>query len=179
MTGPKSDHRSNRQRFRDDFREETGGYEWHPWRWFCAALAAALVAYLAVIAFSAVTMPFRTGHGVAKRITNPDNVIFQYEKFHDLCAGIAAKDQQHATAEKTAQAFDKRTAGKADPLGRNADESARLHQDADGILLARQKDAQQYNADSRKFTQNLFKSKGLPSRIDDGVTPQCDGPAAP
>jgi hypothetical protein len=173
MSGHKTDRRSNRQRFREDFREETG-YEWHPWRWFFGAVAVFLVVYLTLIAFTAVTMPFRSALGVGERVSNPDNVIFQYEKFHDLCAGIAAKDQQRATAAKAAAAFDKRTAGKDDPLGRNAEESARLHQVADGILLARQQDAQRYNADSRKFTQNLFKSKGLPYRIDDGVTPNCD-----
>lgn len=149
----------------------------NPLRWVLPAVAAVIGVYLLLIACTAVTMPFRTAHGVAKRVTNPDKVIFEYEHFHDLCGGIAAKDQQYGTAIAAARDFDKRADGKPDPLGRNADESARLHQDAAGIKLARQQDAQTYNADSRKWTRNIFKSKGLPYRIDE-TTPLCDGPTA-
>jgi hypothetical protein len=169
---------SNRGKFSRDFREETG-YRFRPWRWFFSAAGVLLVVFLVLVACTAVTMPFRSALGVGERVSNPDNVIFQYEKFHNLCAGIAAKDQQYATATKAAKDHDARTSGKDDPLGRKADESARLHQVADGIKLARQQDAQTYNADSRKWTQNIFKSRGLPYRIDDGVTPDCDSqPAA-
>jgi len=164
---------SNRERFREDFRRETGGYEWHPWRWLFGAIAVVVVIWVVLGLLSVVSLPFRTAHGVAKKVSNPGNVIFQYEKFHDLCAGVVTSDQQYATAKQAAEAFDKRTAGKPDPLGRNTEESSRLHQDAAGILLARQQKAQQYNADSRKWTQNLFKSKGLPYRIGD-TTPSCD-----
>lgn len=146
-------------------------------RWILTAVAAFFGVYLLLIACTAVTMPFRSALGVGERVTQPDRVIYTYEHFHDLCAGIAAKDQQHAEAVKAAEAFDKRTEGRDDPLGRNADESARLHQDADGIRQARRQDAATYNADSRKWTQSMFKSRGLPSRIGD-ETPQCDGPSA-
>jgi len=165
---------SNQKKLREDFKEETG-YEWHPWRWALGVVAAGLVVWIGLGLLSVVTLPFRTGHGVAKKIANPNNVIFTYEHFHDLCGGIVGFDQQYATAAKEAAAFDKRTNGKPDPIGRNAEESARLHQDAAGIKLARQQQAQTYNADSRKFTQNLFKSHRLPYRIEDGVTPDCDG----
>lgn len=165
---------SNRRKLREDFKEETG-YEWHPWRWAAGALGLIVGIWIVLGLLSVVALPFRSGHGVAKRIANPDHVIFTYEHFHDLCGSIVAFDQQYATAAKEAAAFDKRTAGKPDPLGRNAEESARLHQDAAGIKLARQQQAQTYNADSRKFTQNLFKSSRLPYRIEDGSTPDCDG----
>jgi hypothetical protein len=165
---------SNRKKLREDFKEETG-YEWHPWRWAAGILGAVITVWLIFGLLDIVSLPFRTGHGVAKKISNPNNVIFTYEHFHDLCGGIVGLDQQYATAAKEAAAFDKRTDGKADPLGRNAEESARLHQDAAGIKLARQQQAQTYNADSRKFTQNHFKSSRLPYRIEDGVTPDCDG----
>lgn len=161
----------NQRKLRRDFEEETGGYTWHPWRWAAGAGAVVVGGYVLSAALGFAAVPFEIG----KKVTNADNVIFQYEKFHDACAGIVALDGQHKTATDAATAFDKRTSGKPDPLSRNADESARLHTDANGLLQARQGAAQQYNADSRKLTQSLFKSKGLPYRIEDGVTPSCDG----
>lgn len=167
---------SNRGKFSHDFHEGTG-YHFRPWRWLFGGVGVLLAFYLVLVACTAVAMPFGSALGIQKRVTNPDRVIFNYEHFHDLCGGIFAKDQQYATASNAAKTFDKRTDGKPDPLGRNADESARLHQVADGIRYARQQDAQTYNADSRKWTQNIFKSRGLPYRID-SETPMCDGPTA-
>lgn len=157
---------------REDFEDETGA-RWQPLKWVLWAVAIVAVIALGFYLIGWFTQPLRTAAGVRERVGNADNAIFQYEKFHDLCGGIVAYDQQHATAKAAAEAHDKRTAGKDDPIGRNADESARLHQVADGILFARQQKAQQYNADSRKWTQDLFKSKSLPYRIDDS-TPDCD-----
>lgn len=163
--------RSNRQRLRDDFSAETGGYQWRPWRWALGLLGVVVLVILTIFVVRLVFTPL----SVAGKVTNPDKVIFDYERFHDLCAGIAAKDQQYETALGTAERHDKRTKGEDDPLGRNAAESARLHQVADGIRLARQQDAQAYNADSRKLTRAPFKARDLPYRIEDGVTPECDG----
>lgn len=157
---------------REDFEKDTG-IRWHPVRWFLAAVAIGLVIWLIFQLVGWITQPARTAAGVREKVGNADNALFQYEKFHDACGAIVAFDQQHATAQASAEAFDKRTAGKPDPLGRNADESNRLHQVADGLLYARQSAAQRYNADSRKWTQDLFKSKSLPFRIDDS-TPDCD-----
>ena len=161
---------SNRARFREDFESETGGYQWHPWRWFFGIVGIIVLIYGTTVVLGFATTPIKIG----QKVTDPDNVFFQYEKFHDLCGGIVAKDEQYVTAKAAADAYDKRTARKPDPVGEIAKESGRLHQVADGITIARQQDAQQYNADSRKWTQNHFKSKGLPYRIDNGVTPNCD-----
>lgn len=167
--------RSDRERpgrgtFRRDFYEETG-FHFRPLRWVAGFVGIALVAYVLLALAGIVGAPF----GVARKVTNPDRVIFAYEHFHDTCGAVVALDQQYKTALKTAEAFDKRTKDEDDPLGRNADESSRLHQDAAGIALARQEKAQQYNADSRKYTQAVFKQRSLPYRIEDGVTPSCDG----
>ncbi|WP_433513701.1 hypothetical protein ACQP2T_60825 [Nonomuraea sp. CA-143628] len=158
--------------FREEFETETG-FRWKPWRWFFAIVGICLVVFLTIQVVGWTTQPARTAAGVRERVGNADNALFQYEKFHDACAAVVAWDKQHETARAAAERHDKRTQGKPDPLGRNADESNRLHQVADGILLTRQKAAEQYNADSRKWTQDLFKSKSLPSRIGD-VTPNCD-----
>jgi hypothetical protein len=131
------------------------------------------VVFLADQAIGWISQPARTAAGVRERVGDPDNALFQYEKFHNACAAIVAWDKQYETAQAAAKRHDKRTQGKPDPLGRNADESNRLHQVADGILLTRQQAAEQYNADSRKWTQDLFKSRSLPFRISD-ATPDCD-----
>lgn len=153
---------------REDFEDETD-VKFQPLKWLLWIFVAILVIWL----IGWLTQPLRTTAGVRERVGNADNVLFQYEKFHDQCAAVVTFDEQYATAQAAAEAHDKRTAGKADPLGRNADESARLHQVADGLKFARQSAAQRYNADSRKWTQDLFKSKSLPYRIDES-TPSCD-----
>jgi hypothetical protein len=137
--------------------------------WTFTALTAFVSIYMLLIACTALSLPF----GVAKHVVNPTRAVFNYEQFHDLCSVIVTRDQQYEEAKGAAEAFDKRTVGKDDPLGRNAEESNRLHQDAEGIRQARRADAQQYNADSRKWTQNIFKSKKLPYRITE-ETPDCE-----
>ncbi len=159
--------------FREEWEKETGA-KWRPWKWFFVVVGIGLVVWLVFVGIGWLTQPIRTASGVRERVGNADNALFQYEKFHDQCAAVATFDDQYATAQAAAEAHDKRTAGKSDPLGRNADESARLHQVADGIRLARQSAAQRYNADSRKWTQDLFKSRSLPYRIDE-APPACDG----
>ncbi|GAA1623862.1 hypothetical protein GCM10009733_020630 [Nonomuraea maheshkhaliensis] len=158
--------------FREEFEEEFG-FRWKPWRWLIAAIGVVLIIVLIAYVIGWITQPARTAAGVRERVGNADNALFQYEKFHDACAAIVASDKQYQTAKTAAESHDKRMQGKPDPLGRNADESSRLHQVADGFLYTRQKAAEQYNADSRKWTQDLFKSKSLPYRIGD-ATPDCD-----
>ncbi|MDF5756601.1 hypothetical protein [Spongiactinospora sp. TRM90649] len=149
----------------------------HPWsitRWLLTMFGVIALISLLVWGLGWVTQPFRTAEGVREQVADPDNAIFQYEKFHDACARIVTLDQQQAAAKKAATEHDERSRDKPDPIGRNADESARLHQVADGLKFTRQAAAQQYNADSRKWTQDLFKGRSLPFRITDD-TPACDG----
>ena len=173
-----SGRKTNRQRFRDDFREGTG-YEWHPWRWFVGAVAIGVAVYLTLLLVGVFTMPFRTDHGVAKRITNPDHVIFTYEKFYDACAGIRSYDQQYESLTKQADELAKETKGLKpadDPLGRRAESLQRVRDDAQGVMQARIAKTNQYNADAQKFTQARFRSANLPHRIAPyPATPDCEG----
>lgn len=157
---------------RDEFEDETD-VKFQPLKWLLWVLAVIVVISLIGWVFGWISQPFRTAAGVREKVGNADNALFQYEKFHDLCGAVVTFDEQYVTALKAAEAHDKRTAGKDDPIGRNADESARLHQVADGVKFARQSAAQRYNADSRKWTQDLFKGRSLPYRIDES-TPACD-----
>ena len=166
--------KSNRQRWEEDFSEATGGYKWSPFKWLVGIFVAIVVLVLTGYVIKLIFVPV----GVAEKVVNPDNVVFQYEKFHDACASIVAKDKNYETAKAEAEAHDKRTEGKDDPLGRNANESQRLHQVASGIKMIRDQEAEQYNSDSRKHTQKIFKAKGLPYRIEPGETPNCDGSPA-
>jgi hypothetical protein len=168
---------SNRSKLREDFASETGGYQWRPWRWLFGAFGAMLAVYLMAVAFTAVTLPFRTAQGVAEKVADPDNVVFQYEKFHNMCALIAIRDGEIVVAQKALDDHIKATKGQPDPLSRNADETARLRTDLTGLQQDRIETAQRYNADSRKLTQNPFKAGGLPYRVDES-TPDCDGTPA-
>lgn len=160
-------------RFKDEFREETG-VAWRPWRWFFSAIVVGLAVWLVLAVIGWVTQPVRTVGQIRERVGDADNVLFQYEKFHDRCATVVTYDGQRKAADKAAKDYDERTEGKPDPIGRIADESARLHQVADGIGVARLAEAERYNADSRKLSERLFKDRSLPHRIT-AETPTCDG----
>lgn len=167
-----NDRRNLGRTIREDFEQETG-IHWRPLRWTIYIVSTVIIIALLGWGVGWLTQPLRTAAGVRERVADPGNALFQYEKFHDACGAIVTYDKQHKIAQDAADKHDKRTEGKPDPIGRIADESDRLHQVADGIQMARQSAAEQYNADSRKWTQDLFKSKSLPYRIGD-ETPQCD-----
>ncbi|GHE33096.1 hypothetical protein GCM10017673_40030 [Streptosporangium violaceochromogenes] len=164
---------SLRNAVRRDFEEETG-IHFRPWRWFFGLLAVALLAWLTFAAIGWLTQPLRTASGVRERVGNPDNVLYQYEHFHDLCAGVRAVDSKITAKQDEITAYDKRHPdGDDSDRFQAAPKRDRLDTELTGLKQHRADLAETYNADSAKANRSLFKDRNLPERIDD-TTPTCN-----
>lgn len=158
---------------REDFEEDTG-VRFRPWRWFFVALAVLLVIAGVFYGIRWFTQPLRTAEGVRERVGNADNVLYQYEHFHDLCGGVRAIDSKISAKEREIADYDKRH-----PNGDNGDQFQaapkrdRLGTELTGLTQQRADQVEQYNADSAKTNRSLFKDRSLPGRLSD-ETPTCN-----
>lgn len=158
---------------REDFEEDTN-IRFRPWRWFFGAVAVVLV--IAVVAWGIgwLTQPLRTSAGIRERVGNPDNVLYQYEHFHDLCAGVSATDKKIALKDAEIKAYDKRHPdGDKSDAYQAAPKRDRLDTELTGLTQNRADLVEQYNADSAKANRSMFKDRSLPERLGDD-TPTCN-----
>ncbi|MEV8639407.1 hypothetical protein AB0395_47925 [Streptosporangium sp. NPDC051023] len=172
-----SDQRSRRESLRGavrhDFEEETN-IRFRPVRWFFGALAVALAVGLVFWIVGWLTQPLRTASGVRERVGDPDNVLYQYEHFHDLCAGVRADDAKITAKRDEITAYDKRhpNGDKSDQF-QAAPKRDRLDTELTGLQQHRADLVETYNADSAKANRSLFKDRSLPERLGDD-TPTCN-----
>ncbi|SET52147.1 hypothetical protein [Nonomuraea wenchangensis] len=143
-------------------------------KWFLGVIGAALATWLVVVLIGWLTQPVRTANGVRERVGDPDNVLYQYEHFHDLCASVAATDVKIAAKQGEIAAYDKRHPD-GDPSDRfqAAPKRDRLDTELTGLQQFRADQAAKYNADSAKANRSLFKDRDLPAEIGDD-TPDCN-----
>ncbi|MEV4116168.1 hypothetical protein [Nonomuraea sp. NPDC049695] len=158
---------------REEFEEGTG-ITFRPWRWLARiAIAVVLIALLAW-ALAWVTQPLRTSSGIRERIGNPDHALFQYEHFHDLCAGVIALDQKIALKRDEIADYDQRyPQGDQNDRYQAAPKRDRLQTEMTGLQQQRADQVSKYNADSVKFNRALFKDRNLPERLNES-TPSCN-----
>lgn len=168
-----SDRRNLRDAVRDDFEQETG-VRWRPWRWIVTALAVLLIIAGVFYGIRWITQPLRTAEGVRERVGNPDNVLYQYEHFHDVCAAVVATDKKIAAKQAEIAAYDKRhpDGDKSDQF-QAAPKADRLDTELTGLKQFRADTVAQYNADSAKANRSIFKDHSLPDRLGDD-TPTCN-----
>lgn len=159
--------------FREDFEEEAG-VRFRPWKWFFATVAVVLIVLGVFYGIRWMTQPLRTAEGVRERVGNPDNVLFQYEHFHDLCGAVVATDQKIAAKQDEIADYDKRHPhGDPSDKYQAASKRDRLQTELTGLEQFRADQVAQYNADSAKHSRALFKDASLPDRIGDD-TPVCN-----
>jgi hypothetical protein len=139
-----------------------------------AAVGAILAVWLGVVAIGWITQPVRTASEVREKVGDADNVLLTYEHFHDLCAGVRATDQKITAKADEIEAYDERhpDGDKADQF-QAAPKRDRLDTELSGLKQHRADLAEEYNADSAKANQALFKDGDLPERIGDD-TPTCN-----
>lgn len=168
-----TDRRNLGRAIREDFEEETG-INWRPWRWVFTIVAVIAVIALAWGVVGWLTQPLRTANGVRERVGDPDNVLYQYEHFHDLCAAVVATDKKISAKETEIAAYDKRhpDGDKSDQF-QAAPKRDRLDTELTGLQQFRAEQAEKYNADSAKANRSLFKDRSLPERLGDD-TPTCN-----
>jgi hypothetical protein len=169
-----NDRRRNlRHAVREDFEDGTG-IRFRPWRWVLAIVGAVVVIALLAWTLGWLTQPLRTSSGVRERVGDADNVLYQYEHFHDLCADVIATDKKIALKAKDIADYDKRF-----PNGDKREQYQavstrdRLQTELTGLQQHRVDTVETYNADSAKSNRALFKDGGLPERLNDD-TPTCN-----
>ena len=116
--------------------EEAVGKKWT--RRFIG-IAVALLIYTGLSFFAGI-WPFSSAVGVAKRVTNPDRIIQNYEWFYDQYYAIEAQRRNIAVLPE----------GSVDRVGT---------QMVLNNMIA------EYNAKSREITRNLWKANDLPYQI--------------
>lgn len=159
--------------FRQEFLEETG-HKWRPWRWFFAVVGIGLAVWLVFVGVGWLTQPVRTASTIREKTGNADNVLYQYEHFHDLCAGVAATDKKIAAKDAEIKAYDKRHPdGDKSDAYQAAPKRDRLDTELTGLTQNRADLVEQYNADSAKANRSMFKDRSLPERLGDD-TPTCN-----
>lgn len=169
-----TDRRNLRDAVREGFEEETG-VRWRPWRWLLTTVGLCLLVALIVWGVAWITQPLRTANGVRERVGNPDNVLYQYEHYHDMCATVVATDSKISAKQAEIAAYDKRHPDGDDKSEQfqAAPKSYRLETELAGLQQFRADTVAQYNADSAKANRALFKDRSLPERLGDD-TPICN-----
>ena len=103
-------------------------------------IIATVILIYGVVSFFAGIWPFSSAAGAAKRATNPDRIIQNYEWFYDQYHAIEAQRRNIAVLPE----------GSTDRIGT---------QMVLNNMIA------EYNAKSREITRNLWKASDLPYRI--------------
>lgn len=112
-------------------------------KWTKRVIAFGAVIFIyTVISFFAGIWPFSSAVGVAKRVTNPDRIIQNYEWFYDQYHAIEAQRRNIAVLPE----------GSVDRMGT---------QMVLNNMIA------EYNAKSREITRTLWKANDLPYQIGD------------
>jgi hypothetical protein len=151
---------------REGFEDDTD-VKFQPIKWLLWVFAVVIVLSLIGWLFGWISQPFRTAAGVREKVGNADNVLYQYEHFHDLCAAVRSTDTKIA-------AYDKRHPdGDDSDKFQAAPKRDRLDTELTGLKQFRAERVEQYNADSAKANRSLFKDNSLPARLDES-TPACN-----
>lgn len=124
-------------------------------KWKFAGVAALLLVGLPVgcSMISTVNTVATTPGRVVSKTMQTDNVIMNYERFHDLKANY---DARLAQVTETADAM---------ATEQDADERRRLRTELSAQRASCRALATGYNADSVKINRNLFKGASLPETL--------------
>jgi len=104
--------------------------------------------------------------GVIDKTLDSDNVIYNYEYFHNAYNDIQAIGQQFTAAELAAQRFDAQFKSRTEMSREDKEESSRLHAVATGLQQERSNMVSTYNSCSAMVNRNIFKTNDVPSHIE-------------
>ena len=123
-----------------------------------------LIGILSVIVTYAATCSriATTPARVISKIVDEDNVINRYEWYYDAYHKCLAYDKQVVNARA---AYDSHVSGMDKGSWQDKQEQSRLRMVVMGIRNQRVALVEQYNANSRKLTQNVFKGWSLPASL--------------
>jgi len=107
-------------------------------------------------------------YGIVDKTVNADNILFNYENFHNMYQGAIQQSNNIINTEKSIETL-KQTYGN-NPTQWPKDVRSELshqQQTLQGYQAQYQRIKSDYNADSQKLNRNLFKEKSLPYMLPD------------
>jgi hypothetical protein len=128
----------------------------------------ALIIFVGAISWTLqmMTRPARTVSEITERTFNGNNVIFNYELFHDRYETIKATKGKIKNMNDSFVALKESLPKDSDKW--NYDQRMQyenMNNALVGLKNVLQDQVAEYNADAKKINRNIFKSKDLPTRI--------------
>lgn len=106
------------------------------------------------------------GYGVVDKTLNADNILSNYEQFHDQYQGAKQQAMNIATGEKHLSSIKDMYGNDATKWTKDIRQDAEFTQQTiDGQIMQYQRIVSDYNSNSKKLNRNLFKDKGLPYEL--------------
>lgn len=141
------------EEYRRNYREVQREGFWTLPRLTGAAIAIAVVLALAGLAIAVLTAPMN----VARETLRTDNIINNYEWFHDASQQFTARTRQVAERQTW-------LAGEGE-----AGEKNRLRIELGAISQSCRELAARYNANAMKSNRSLFMGRNVPTNLDAGL----------
>lgn len=135
--------------YRDDFRAAQRDYYWTLPRIAAGLIVGGIVLGTATFGLNLLSQPAR----IVSKTFDADNVLLNYEKFHDVNANYLARLAQ-------VKQFKGLLAAETD-----AQERQRLRIDMTAQQASCRDLARKYNADAEKLNKGLFRSRDLPETL--------------
>jgi len=111
-----------------------------------------------------VTLLSQSGRIIQKTM-NADNVIYNYEWFHNVYQDIVATESKTTNAEVAMSLFAESAGDRKDWTFEDKNESSRLGSVVLGLKNHREQLVADYNAKSKMINRNIFKGKTLPHTL--------------
>lgn len=151
------------ENFRQDAREVAGAARYGIWLGFTRVVIPVLLLIgITSVAVWAISHPFQ----VADKVTDPDRMIYTYERFHDLHERIKATEAKIAIKELQIRAFMADLPENwRDNTGLSREHNM-LQVELAGLRENRLNQVAEYNALAAKATRGFLRDGGLPERMD-------------
>tara|TARA_Y100000310_G_scaffold167149_1_gene166915 strand:+ start:1725 stop:2180 length:456 start_codon:yes stop_codon:yes gene_type:complete len=102
---------------------------------------------------------------IIQKTMDADNVIYNYEWFHQAYQDITATELKITNAQNAATLFNENAGDRKDWTFEDKNESSRLGSVVLGLQNHREQLVADYNAKSKMINRNIFKGKSLPHTL--------------
>lgn len=125
-------------------------------------IAMLVIVVIAIVyGIIAIFKPF----AVVGKVTNPDNIIYNYEYFYNQSEAYSAINRKIATATKSVSNFKQDAGPRKEWTFEDKTEMSRLRSIADGLTYQCNDIVADYNAKAKQATRSIFKTNSTPYRL--------------
>jgi len=140
--------------YRDEYRAAERDVYWTLPRVIIGLVLISFALGAAGMAISLFTAPMRSVTGVVNKTLDPDNIINNYEWFHDAYGNFLAKQKQVIQYKEFLKA-------ETDPT-----EKQRLRVDMAAVQQSCRDLGERYNANADKSNRSIFMGRDVPSQLN-------------